>query len=421
MQIFRSNFCAIIHFIILLSLLTGCKKEEPDAVSQFPNISPTAAQLSESKLHQFITHLDSMPVAKRDSAVNKFIQENPHTPIIENNTLAGIYWYGSADMISINGDLQHGWRKPDTLNKILCGENSFFSIIYSIPSDTRVDYLLYLGKKEVLDERNPRITPGAYSFHSEIAMPGFKSSTDLLYRKDIKHGTFDSIRFSCKHPEVYPRTIMVYKPYGYKNLTSLPTLYIYDGLEYLKYGSCKNVLDNLIAEKKIEPVIAVFIENSPADNDLVFNNDTTFIKIINNELVPLIDARYKTDPKRRGTAGISIFGSIALLTTLSHPETFNMAAGQSATITDKLIAAFDRRLQNREILDKLNIYLDAGKYDLGNGAINDYSFYKANNYFHEKLTKEKIRHTYHTFNDGHQWANWRERIGDILTSFFAIP
>jgi enterochelin esterase-like enzyme len=34
------------------------------------------------------------------------------------------------------------------------------------------------------------------------------------------------------------------------------------------------------------------------------------------------------------------------------------------------------------------------------------------------MKKAGINHSFKIFNDGHEWANWRERIDEILIYFF---
>ena len=53
-----------------------------------------------------------------------------------------------------------------------------------------------------------------------------------------------------------------YTPFGYDDMQNLPVIYVTDGQEYARddLGSMVIVLDNLIADGAIEPLIAVFID-----------------------------------------------------------------------------------------------------------------------------------------------------------------
>ncbi len=60
----------------------------------------------------------------------------------------------------------------------------------------------------------------------------------------------------------------VYLPFQQSKTEKLPCIYVTDGYEYLhpKLGNMSTVLDNLIEDKEISPVIAVFIDDgAPVD------------------------------------------------------------------------------------------------------------------------------------------------------------
>jgi enterochelin esterase-like enzyme len=63
--------------------------------------------------------------------------------------------------------------------------------------------------------------------------------------------------------------------------------------------------------------------------------------------------------------------------------------------------------------------MDVGTYDLDYPGA-DESFLSANREFGAELTKHGIKHIYREVNDGHEWANWRERTEDILKMFFGV-
>ena len=399
-------------------LSSGCKKAKVH--DAFPDTTPTAAQLTTSRLSQFAAKLRALPVGARDSAVQQFIRDNPVTPLIDGDCLAGFFWYGRAQVVRINGDLQHGWAAPEPLEVIPCGENSFFYKICQTPPDARLDYVLSIDGKDSPDARNPRVSPSAFGAHSEIVMPRFVPNPVRQLREDIPHGFIDSILLNSKNPQMKPRVIKVYRPAGYDSLSKLPALYVFDGMEALDYMSYTNVLDNLIADKKIKPVLVAFIEMLPEDIQLFPDRFPLLADLVCGELVPLIDTTYKTAalPSDRGITGISVWGNLALLTAFTHPEAFSMAAGQSTTITEQLIKALRLANDQGQASTSFRIYLDVGNYDLGGGAFDNHSFLKANELFVKELERRNLTHTYQAYNDGHQWANWRERTDAILCYFF---
>ena len=399
-------------------LVTGCQKTPPP--DPFPATTPTPEQWAASRLGQFTDRLRSLPASERAAAAEQFIQEHPTTPLIEGENLLGIYYYGNAGSVGINGDLQHAWSQPETWAAIPCGENSFFAGLYQAPPDARLDYLLTVDGKEMLDPRNPRVTPGGYASHSEIALPQFQPNPARRFRTDIPHGTLATLTLTNQNPALPPRRIKVYQPAAAAPADGFPSFYVYDGLEALEFMEYSNVLDNLIAEAKIEPLVVVFIEMLPHDMQLFPDKFPTLAAVVGNEVVPLIDTTYRTasQPSRRGVTGISVWGNLAFTTAFNRPDLFSLVAGQSTTVTEQLLATLDRLPRPRAADAPWKIYLDVGNYDLVGGALRHHSFLKSNEIFRDALQERGLEPRYQVYNDGHQWANWRERTDAILRYFF---
>jgi enterochelin esterase family protein len=232
----------------------------------------------------------------------------------------------------------------------------------------------------------------------------------------------DSLEFTSSIDSLMSRRLVVYKPAGYELLSSLPTLYVYEGFEALENMTYATILDNLIRAGKIEPVLTVFIPSISGDEPYLFERYRKFSEMICDELVPLIDQKYKTAhrPDRRALSAISAGGQFALLNTFIRPDVFLAAAAQSPTITKEHFQAIHEAWVNSKARPAFRIYVDVGRYDLTSGTIDGLTFLQANRKFHEELEKYGLVHAYHEFNGGHQWADWRERVEEILVYFFGV-
>ena len=369
----------------------------------------------------FLVRLKLLPVAQRPAAVEELLVTYRTTPLLENGSLVHFVWYGKANTVVLNGDLQRGWSSPDTMQSIPCGDFSFFYRSYVVPPDTRVDYQIIVDGKYGTDPRNPRITPSGYGPHSELAMPGFVSNPILKSRPGIPHGTIDSIWFNSGIDSIRSRPIKIYKPYGYAGQSNLPSLYVHDGFEALSSEYFQNVVDNLIADHKIRPLIVVFIPPVLREDEYVGRRQRGFTKMLCDELVPLIDKTYPTSrkPEDRGMMGISNGGHVSLATVLKRPDVFLNGAGQSSTITLQLLEILDNAVEHLPTHKPFKLYTDVGTYDLDYPGA-DGSFLSINREFSAEMTKDGIAHTYREVDDGHEWANWRERTEDILRMFFEV-
>jgi len=369
----------------------------------------------------FVQHLKLLPAEQRLVPVEKFLAESATTPVIDTGGCVHFIWFGTAKTVVLNGDLQRGWSHPDTMECISCGDSSFFYSTYTVPADTRIDYQFIVDGKYGTDPGNPRITPSGYGPHSELAMPGFVSNPILKYRPDIPHGTIDSMQLKSSDVALQPRTIKIYRPAGYESLSKLPTVYVHDGFEALRDEFFDTVLDNLIADRKIKPVIAVFIPPVQREVEYIGWRQREFTQMLCDELVPLIDRTYRTSRKSedRAMMGISNGGHVSLATVLKRPDVFLNAAGQSSTITPQLLEILDCTVGHLSSHKPFKLYTDVGTFDLDYPGA-DESFLGANREFSAELTKDGIRHVFRQVNDGHEWANWRERTEDILELFFGL-
>lgn len=363
---------------------------------------------------QFLERLRHLPLHERSAAVRVYL-DGKTTPLIESDSVVHFVHLGMASTVVINGDLQNGWSRPDTMNAIPCGETAFFHWTTTVPRDTRVDYQFIVDGQTITDPRNPRITPSGYGPHSELAMPGFRSSRWLAERPDVTRGSFDTLRWVPRDTTIRPRNVVVYRPAGYEKLSKLPSVYVHDGPEANDFGRMSVVLDNLIAADRIPPVVAVLVPPVERQDEYVWAKYRTYRSAVCDDLVPIIDRQYRTakDPKRRGMMGISNGGHISLVTVMRRTDLFLNVAGQSSTITLQLFEATDAGLV-KGVPKGLRVYTDVGVYDLAGQGDPNYSFLNTNRWYRDELQSRGVQLRYQEFNDGHAWANWRERTAEIL-------
>ena len=107
-----------------------------------------------------------------------------------------------------------------------------------------------------------------------------------------------------------------------------------------------------------------------------------------------------------------------MYTAFKYPETFGKVASQSAY----LVAPLDQEAKTLIAkLDKnsVQLYLDWGKYDFRSDT-DGWSTVKDCRNLSEFLTKENYAFVGGELNDGFGWANWRNRTGKILETFFPL-
>ena len=285
------------------------------------------------------------------------------------------------------------------------------------PQDTRLNYKILLdGHRDILDPLNPHEEDTGLGFASELRMPGWEPSPATIPRDDIAQGTLSDDILIDSHRLGYAVTYRVYTPAGYEQLAALPTIYVMDGQWYLDphKGIMLTVLDNLIAEGLIEPVIAVFIdprdpvyryENRRQDE---YNARPSYAAFVATELVPAIDAAYPTDPApdARAILGTSIGGSNAAYFGLTRSDTFHLIGIQSPAF--QLVLWMLPEYEKATDLP-LKIFMSVGTVWDG--------FYYARQ-MRDIMEQQGYPLLYIEVTDEHAWGNWRNLLDDLLIYFF---
>lgn len=217
------------------------------------------------------------------------------------------------------------------------------------------------------------------------------------------------------------RRAFVYTPPGYDKNTDqrYPVLYLQHGWGENEYGwgaqgRTREILDNLIADNKARPFIVVMIYGMTNETRMggLRNFDITpFETVLVKELIPFIDARYRTLPSQpnRAMAGLSMGGMETRMVTLRNLDTFShigVFSGGSINLTNITdLAAFKAR-------NKL-VFVSYGSRELGNPRGGDP---KADT---EALKAAGINsHFYVSPDTAHEWQTWRRSLREFAQLVF---
>lgn len=157
-----------------------------------------------------------------------------------------------------------------------------------------------------------------------------------------------------------PVVLQVYLPAGYDDggMDEYPVVYYHAGAGALARGALPTSLDNLLGAE-VQPLIAVFVEAERP----VFTYRDRYVESLEDELVPFIDASYRTiaEPAGRASIGGGFMGVSALSAALQKPDLFGKAAAQSmCTGTGPGILI---QLVRTPAEQPLDLYIESGTYD----------------------------------------------------------
>ncbi|RPH96731.1 T9SS C-terminal target domain-containing protein [candidate division KSB1 bacterium] len=362
---------------------------------------------SAQTFQDFLSRVNAVPEGERGAIVDSFITAVGIFPCIEFDTTVHYVYRGAANSVTVPGDANN-WD-PASFPMTRITGTDFWYYTRNFESDARLDYKFVTnGTNWILDPRNPYTCSGGYGPNSELRMPDWVSPPEIRTYPEIPHGTLrDTVLFSSDLNN--SRTIRVYLPPGYDQSSDrYPIILFHDGLEYITLANTDDVLDYLIAHRRIRPVIAVFVPPVNRTEEYAGNRMNQFTAFVVNDVLPWMDSRFRTltDAESRATLGASNGGNIALWLGITHPEVFGNIAAQSSNVQTSI----SNRLQSDPPLT-LRFYLDIGTYDIP-------ALIPMVRNLEQILETHGYEYRYFEFHEGHSWGNWRAHIDNALEMFF---
>jgi iron(III)-enterobactin esterase len=147
------------------------------------------------------------------------------------------------------------------------------------------------------------------------------------------------------HTINYQRTITVYIPAQYQPGSEAPFLVSHDGPKGNPNMELPRILDNLIAQKRVPPMILIMIANGGGDaqgHQRGKEYDTmsgVFAEYIETEVLPRVEKNCKVkltkDPDGRAVMGNSSGGSAALIMAWFRPDLYHRVLTTSGTFVNQ--------------------------------------------------------------------------------------
>lgn len=373
-----------------------------------------------SALYNLSSISDTAERASKYKVILKRLIAEEQIPLREKDSVAFLY-FGKAHEVEWMGDF-NGWGYKSEFNNrgVQIPDTDIWLLKASFPTDARLDYKILVDKKNwILDAYNPYQQwsgVGGGSPNSELRMPDYMEDPIHRIRDNVPKGKVIQDILYASDLLSYQITYNVYLPPS-SGKEKYPVVYITDGYEYLhpQMGNLPTVLDNLIADKKIVPIIAVFIDHrEPANRtnnrrmtELVMNPQ--YLQFFVDEFIPFIEESYPvmSGAKNRAILGASVGGLNATYFAFSRPDVFGNVGIQSPS--------FLTRPQIYSLCD--NPAGSSVKISMTSGLINDAS--DSGKKMIGILERNSCTYQYREVNQGHSWGNWKNLEDDILIDFFA--
>jgi len=269
-------------------------------------------------------------------------------------------------------------------------------------------------------------TPFSSTSAQDAATPSY------LEIRDVAHGDVQTWSYVSKSLD-RERNVVVYLPPGYdEGDRSYPVLYLLHGAggnerTWIDRQQANVILDNLIADGKVEPFIVVMPygytrqleEGQRRRGAADYKTDMEeFAVDFINDLIPQVESRYRVlaDREHRAIAGLSMGGGQSLAIGLTHPELFGAVAGFSSAMQIANSPEWGG-VDMQAVLanaDKINEHLHL----LWIGCGTEDTLSNANKAFSEQLTEHRVEHTFRVTRGGHTPDVWSRYLYEVAPQLF---
>lgn len=302
---------------------------------------------------------------------------------------------------------------------------------------------------------------------------------DYYQTHDVPHGTLNAVWYPSSMNGMEQRRMMVYTPpsYNAEDTIRYPVLYLLHGSggdedSWTEIGRAAQILDNMIAEDSIKPMIVVMpngiseFDAAPGKSLKRQNKPASFSvrsmlgsieSAFPNEVVKYVDDNYRTiaNKQHRAIAGLSMGGLHSLFISANNPDMFDyiglfspqttngidktaavsnvrtflkqeLQTLQSAPVLGSLykgvLDSWSKKVSSSEVYDNIDAklarqfqdppqlyYIAVGQDDFILTMVND---------FRNQLDRAGYKYTYTLTDGAHTWSNWRKYLLDFLPKLF---
>ncbi len=290
-----------------------------------------------------------------------------------------------------------------------------------LPATARFLYELKRpGKRQTFDPLNPQ----RFRSSSFAELPAAPPQSWIEIKPDVPKGTLSHEKLRSENLKE-ERSVSIYTPPGYDPKSgSYGLLVLLDGQDYRGPIPIPTILDNLVAAKKIRPLVAILVDNlSEESRDRDLECYPPFADFLAKELVPWARQRYRfnDEPERTIVGGVSLGGLTATYCAFRYPEVFGNVLSQSGAFAyfpgwedepQNYSPPFGWLIRQFVTTRKLPIrfYLEAGLFEDDRPDM----LLAQNRRLRDVLEAKGYSVVYSEFAGGHEFLSWRGSVADGL-------
>jgi len=351
-----------------------------------------------------------------NSIIQRALEEG--NPVIDTDQAIFIWEGESAPHLT--SDLNHWDDDPKRFKRVSPrlipdSTKSIWYCALTIPRDAYVEYAFYdpVTQKKFLDPLNKKSVNNGYRERNNFFyMPETMPSPFPFRRADVTPGTLSKHTVETEWlRDDYERTIYLYRP---PVKEPVPLLVVYDGQDYMQRAKLNTIVDNLIADGRIQPIAMVFLPHNGRWRNLEYACSDGTILWLDEIILPLAKEKLNLvdindHPGAYGVLGASLSGTMSMYTGLRMPDVFGKVLSQAAAFTypsrDYAVVDLARHGQAREV----GIWMDVGQLDY---------LLEDNRGMYALLREKEYNVQYREFTGGHNYTSWRNDVWRGLEAMF---
>jgi enterochelin esterase family protein len=334
-----------------------------------------------------------------------------HNPLIQGETVT-IAWRGDNPPHFIS-DL-HRWE--DNPQPLTQREEGLWTISFSLPFEAYLEYAFYdpETRKRYPDPLNRNSVYNGvggrnHFFYMPAAQPSPYTSLPAggLRGKVTRH-TVPSRHVTTSNT----RRIYLYHP---PVSQPVPLLVVYDGLDYFRRGRLTEIVDNLIAAQRIQPLAVAFCQNAGQARSVEYGCSEPTLGFLISQVLPLAASEiklldYETNPGAHGIMGASMGGLMSVFTAMFLPQVFGKAISQAGAFEIWEHESMAMQMVRYFPRTNIKLWLDCGKLDF---------LLTANRKMSALLMEKGYDVTYQENGGAHNYTTWRDSCARALEVLFA--
>lgn len=361
----------------------------------------------------------------------------PKSPeVLPDNKVIFRLYAPKATSVSVTGEWMKGAGAYENMVK---GDTGLWVLTTGPLKPEYYGYKFVINGVTVLDPNNLQIRRDWLGNESVLLVPGKES--DLYIVKNVPGGTLSKVWYDS--PVIGLRRRMnIYTPPGYeKGTEKYPVLYLLHGGmneedTWTSMGRACQIMDNLIAQGKVKPMIVIMPNGNPDQVAVSFDSysysltpaqvaaskiasdpplnmvnglfETSLIK----DVIPFVEANYRVlaNKENRAIIGYSMGGGQTFRITLDNPGVF----GYIGVFGPAIFTQPPETEKKMEILKSA----DPNLYWVGCGVDDQLCYASTTKILLPLLKKYNINHFFNESSGGHNWSNWRIYLSECVPMFF---